>query len=177
MPSIGHVAVGLAAGRLHSRPHLRVSATLVLTAVSSFPDVDVLAHHLGAGRGSPWLHRGVLHSLATSALVGIAVSLLAGGLGRSRARLAITAFLTAASHGALDAFTVGGSGVMFFWPLSLERFLAPWHPLPAAPLGLRLLSLRGLDVFLLEAIAFSPLLVYALWPRRVPAPAEPTPTG
>jgi inner membrane protein len=154
----------------------RRAATLVLTAAASFPDIDVLAQRLGASRGSPWLHRGALHSLAMAALVGIAVSLLAGGLGRSRPRMAVTAALVAASHGLLDALTVGGSGVMFFWPLRLERLLAPWHLLPAAPIGLRIVSARGLDVLLLEALTFSPLVVYALWPR-VPAPAKPTLQG
>jgi inner membrane protein len=142
-----------------------------------FPDLDVLARSLGAARGSPWLHRGALHSLLVAAGVGIAVTLLSGGLGRSRLRMAAAAALAAASHGVLDAFTGGGAGVMFFWPLSPERFLAAWHVLPAAPIGFRFLSARGLDVLALEAIWFSPLLVYALWPQRAPARARGTSPG
>lgn len=175
MPSLGHVVVGLAGGRLHAGPDRpRLAPALVLTAVSLAPDLDVLARGLGAVRGSPWLHRGATHSLLAALTLGVAVAMVAGGLGRSRLRTAVTASLVAASHGVLDAFTGGGAGVMFLWPMSVARALAPWHALPAAPMGLRFLSARGLDVLLLEAMWFSPLLAYALWPRRLGAPARTT---
>lgn len=179
MPSLGHVAVGLAAGRLHAGPDRpRLAPTLAFTALSMFPDLDVLARAFGAGRGSPWLHRGALHSLLVAAAGGIAVALLSGGLGRPRARTAAAAALVAASHGLLDTFTRGGAGIMLLWPLSAERFLAPWRPLPAAPMGLSLLSPRGLDVLLLEALWFAPLLAYALWPRTLtPGRAGPMPAA
>ncbi len=168
MPSLGHLAVGLAAGRLHAGPgRPRLAPTLAFTALSMFPDLDVLARSLGAGRGSPWLHRGALHSLLVAATAGIAAALLSGGLGRSRARMAAAAALVAASHGILDTFTGGGAGIMLLWPLSLERFLAPWHVLPAAPMGFRILSARGLDVLVLEAMWFAPFIVCALWPRAL----------
>ncbi len=140
---------------------------LVFTAAAMFPDLDVLARRFGALPGSPWLHRGALHSLAVALAVGIAIALGVGGLGRSRLRMAMTATFAAASHGVLDTFTGGGAGAMLLWPLTSQRFLAPWHVLPAAPLGLRFLSARGLDVLLLEAAWFAPLLVYALLPRRI----------
>lgn len=177
MPSLGHVAVGLAARRYHadaSRP--RLAPTLAFTALATFQDLDVFARRFGAARGSPWLHRGALHSLVVAATVGVVAALLMGGLG-SRWRTAATAVVTAASHGILDAFTGGGGGVMFLWPFSSQRFLAPWHVLPAAPIGLRFLSQRGLDVLLLEAAWFLPLLLYALWPRRPLAPARTPSAG
>ena len=34
-------------------------------------------------------------------------------------------FAAVASHGALDAFTNGGSGIEFLWPFSDERYFAP----------------------------------------------------
>lgn len=170
MPSLGHVAVGLAAGRLHSGPaRPRLAPSLVFIALATFPDVDVLARQLGAVRGSAWLHRGALHSLLVATAVGIAVAAVTGGLGRSRWRMAATAVLVAASHGVLDAFTSGGRGVMFLWPASSERWLAPWPFVSAAPMGIRLVSARGLEVLLREAALFSPLLLYALWPARRPA--------
>jgi inner membrane protein len=166
MPSLGHVAVGLAAGRFHAgRGRPRLAPTLALTALSMFPDVDVLARSFGAGRGSPLLHRGALHSLPVAALVAIALVLVTGGLGTSRLRAAAIAVAVAASHAILDAFTHGGAGVMFLWPFTAHRFVAPWHLLPAAPMGLRFASARGLDVMLREAVLFAPLLVYAAWPR------------
>jgi inner membrane protein len=180
MPSLGHVAVGVAAGRLHAgAAGPRARATLVLTALATFPDVDVLARRLGVMRGSAWLHRGASHSLLVAAVAGIAAAVIMGGLGRSRWRMAVTGVLVAASHGILDAFTSGGAGIMLLWPVSEARFLAPWDltpgwdVMPAAPMMLRLVSPRGVAVLAREAIVFSPLILYALWPRRRSAAAGP----
>jgi inner membrane protein len=54
------------------------------------------------------------------------------------------------------------------WPFSLERFFAPWRPIPVAPIGFGFLSARGMRVAGVELVAFAPLFVYALWPRRSP---------
>lgn len=183
MPSIGHVAVGLAAGRLHAGEEApRLPSAALFTALATFPDLDVLARALGATAGSPWLHRGALHSLAAAAAAATIATLAAGGLGalgglgRSRARLWATAFLVAASHGLLDTLTRGGGGVMLLWPAELERVLAPWALVPASPMGLRLLSARGAEVMLRELVLFAPLLLVAAWPRRRVRPAlGPTP--
>ncbi len=175
MPSLGHVAVGLAAGRVHAgATRSRLGPTLVFTALAMFPDLDILARQLGAGRDSVWLHRGALHSLAVATAAGLAATLVAGGLGRTRSRMAATAALVAASHGVLDAFTYGGRGVMLLWPFDGTHYLAPWHLLPAAPIGLRLVSARGVAVLLREAALFSPLLLFALWPARAGASATPS---
>jgi inner membrane protein len=176
MPSLGHVAVGLAAGRFHAGQRgPRLAATALFTALATFPDADVLARALGAGRGSPWLHRGATHSLALALAAATVAVLAVGGLGRSRARIWLTAAVVAASHGALDALTRGGGGVMFLWPASVERFLAPFSLVAAAPMGLRLASPRGVQVLLEEAVLFAPLLVYACWPRRPARDAAPVP--
>jgi inner membrane protein len=178
MPSLGHVAVGLAAARLHAGPaRPRAVPALVFTALATFPDLDVLARQLGAPRGSVWLHRGALHSLAAAIAAGVLAALLADGLGRTRLRLAATAVLVAASHGVLDAFTHGGRGPMLLWPFDVDRFLAPWSLVPAAPMGLRLLSARGLEVVLREAVLFAPLLLYALWPAARARALAPEPPG
>lgn len=168
MPSLGHVAVGLAAGRLHAGPDgPRLRATVAFTALATFPDLDVLARGLGAPPGSVWLHRGALHSLPVALAAALLAALALGGLGRSRARLALTAALVAASHGLLDTFTSGGRGAMLLWPVSTERFLAPVALVAAAPMGARLATVRGLEVMWREAVIFSALLVYAAWPRRL----------
>lgn len=167
MPSLGHVAVGLAAGRLHAgRDGPRLRATLAFTALATFPDLDLFGRALGAPAGSAWLHRGALHSLAVALVAGLVAALLLGGLGRSRARFAVTAALVAASHGLLDTLTSGGRGAMLLWPASAERLLAPVAVVAAAPMGLRLATLRGLEVLWREAVLFSVLLAYAAWPRR-----------
>ncbi len=174
MASFGHVAVGLAAGRLQAREGGRLRPTLVLTALAMFPDVDVLAWAMRAGSGSPWLHRGVLHSMAVAVVAALAGALL---LRRRRgfAAALLVCLAAAVSHGLLDTVTRGGSGVMLLWPFSHARFLAPWHPLPASPIGPHLLSLRGLELVAREAALFAPLLVYAFWPRRraIARPIEP----
>jgi inner membrane protein len=180
MPSLGHVVVGVAAGKLHAGADgPRARATLALTALATFPDVDILARRLGALRDSAWLHRGASHSLLVAAVAGIAAAVIMGGLGRSRWRMAVTGVLVAASHGILDAFTSGGAGIMLLWPLTEARFLAPWDftprwdVLPAAPMLLHVLSPRGVGVLAREAVVFSPLILYALWPRRRPVATGP----
>ncbi len=166
MPSFGHVAVGLAAGRFQAQDRPRLRPALVLTGLAMFPDVDVL---VGGGRGaerdSIWWHRGALHSLLAAAIAALVGAML---LDRGRRFLAafLICFATAASHGLLDTMTHGGSGVMLLWPFSDARFLSPWHPLPASPIGPRILSPHGLELMAGEAVLFAPLLVYALWPRR-----------
>jgi inner membrane protein len=175
MPSVGHVIVGLAAGKWWARAGgSRPAATAAFVALSTFPDLDVLARRLGAVAGSPWLHRGASHALATAALAGLAAALLAGGLGRPRGAMAVAGALVAASHGLLDTLTGGGGGVMLLWPAAAARFLAPWALMPAAPMGLGLASARGTAVALRELALFWPLLLYAAWPsgpagRRAPA--------
>jgi inner membrane protein len=43
-------------------------------------------------------------------------------------------FTITASHGILDAFTRGGYGIPFFWPLSNQRF-GPWGPIHVADIS------------------------------------------
>ncbi len=167
MPSFGHVAVGLAAGRFQAQDGPRLRPTLVLTGLAMFPDLDALAPLAGAGWHSIWWHRGALHSLFVAAIAAvIGAVLLERGRGRRLVAALLVCFATAASHGLLDTLTHGGSGVMLLWPFRQARFLSPWHPLPASPIGARIFSAHGLELMAGEAILFAPLLVYALWPRR-----------
>lgn len=167
MPSIGHLAVGLAAGRLHAGmdgPRLR--ATIVLTGLAVLPDLDGLSLVFRLGPGSVWRHRGASHSLLVAAAAALLATAVVGGLGRTRWRMLATTLAVAASHGLLDAFTKGAGGPMLLWPFATGRVLFPVAFVPASPLLPRLLTPRGLDVMLREAILFAPLLVYGLWPRR-----------
>lgn len=167
MPSIGHVVVGLAAGRWWTRrggPRARAAAAFV--ALATFQDVDVLARALGAAAGSPWLHRGLTHALLVAAAAGLSVGLALERAWRARARAAALGALVAASHGLLDTLTRGGNGVMLLWPWSTARWLAPVSLIPAAPMGLRLASARAGAVAAEELLLLAPLLLYALWPAR-----------
>jgi len=173
VPSVGHVIVGLAAARLHAGGgRLRPRPTAALVALATFPDLDFLARELGAPAGSPWLHRGALHSVLACLLAAAMASRWLAGPG-ARWRLFLAGLLAAASHPVLDALTWGGAGIMFWWPLDATRHLAPFHLLSASPMGLALVSARGGAFLAREALAFSPLLLWASWPRRRRAPALP----
>jgi len=77
--------------------------------------------------------------------------------------------LVLASHGVLDAMTTGGLGAALLWPFTDARYFAPWRPIPVAPIGGGMLSLRGLYVVAVEAVLFLPFLLYARWSRRLAA--------
>jgi inner membrane protein len=98
------------------------------------------------------------------------VGVLLWGIGlvcrRPVGALAVTGGLVVASHGLLDTFTEGGRGIALLWPFTLERYFAPWRPVPVAPIGTAILSTDGLILMAREAVLFLPLWVIAVWPRR-----------
>lgn len=178
MPSIGHVAVGLAVARGVPRPErLRpIAWAATCVALADLPDLDVLAFRLGIPYGAPWGHRGAVHSLAFAALCTLAVALLARADRLPVGRVALAAGLALGSHGVLDTLTDGGMGIALLWPFTARRLFAPWQPIPVAPIGRAVLGAHGLAVMAREALMFSPLFVYALWPRgraRAEAAAAP----
>lgn len=178
MASLGHVAIGMAAGRLYA-PREKDRKTLAfrmfaLSVASLTPDADVIAFGLGIPYEAPFGHRGASHSLVFALLFGIAAGLLAGWQApdRSRARargLKVGAFVAAVvlTHGPLDALTDGGRGVALLWPFSTERIFFPWRPIPVAPIGIHFLSRQGWEAARVELVGFLPLWLYALLPRRV----------
>lgn len=185
MPSLGHVAVGMAAGRIWCglggprgdlpRSDALVRAMVAFSALSLAPDLDVIAFRLGIPYSAPWGHRGAAHSIFV-ALVLATVATLATRIppdqvhaGQTRNALWVLCAVVAISHGLLDALTDGGLGIALLWPFSNQRYFAPWTPIPVAPIGQRMLSGRGLQVVLTEALQFAPLLVWAAWPRRTAA--------
>ncbi|MEM7584573.1 MAG: metal-dependent hydrolase [Acidobacteriota bacterium] len=169
MPGLGHIAVGMAAGRLHSRwqaARSPVVAMVAFTALSAIHDADLIGFSFGIPYDAPYGHRGASHSIFAGLLLGI----LAGCLGRIAGwAWGITTVLAcgvAVSHGLLDTLTDGGRGIALLWPLSTERFFSPWQPLPVSPLGMGVFSWWGLRVLLFELVVFSPLWLFALWPRK-----------
>lgn len=168
MPSIGHIAVGSAAGRLHADRDRRAvvsRAMLLYTAASLLPDADGIAFLMGIPYGAPWGHRGAAHSLSFALVIGAAAGL--AGRAWRLPWLSTTMFASAAagSHGVLDSMTDGGLGIALLWPFSDRRFFAPWRPIPVAPIGPGMFSRRGLDVLLAELLLFAPFWIYAFWPR------------
>src|SRR5512138_1259918 len=166
MPSIGHLAIGLA-GRRIARPEgrLRQVAWLVLLVGISFaPDIDVLAFRLGIPYGAPFGHRGAAHSIVVGVALGLAAGAVGARLGMRASASVAAAVLVAVSHGVLDAFTDGGRGIALWWPFSAERVFASWRPIPVSPIGIRAFSPRGLVVMAREAVLFLPLFIVGLWP-------------
>ncbi|HEY8040966.1 MAG TPA: metal-dependent hydrolase [Polyangiaceae bacterium] len=169
MASLGHIAVGMAAGRAWatSRP---ARAMVSFAALSMLPDVDVLGMAAGVPYGAPLGHRGATHSLVMAAVLGLAFALLARGRGRRFLPTALVAAAVAASHGLLDAMTDGGRGVALLWPFTTHRYFLPWRPIPVAPIGAGFLSAEGLAVAGWELVVFLPFFAYALWPRAADGP-------
>jgi inner membrane protein len=164
MASLGHVAIGMAAGRAYGRRGRRaVVAMVALSAVSLLPDLDVVAFALDIPYAHAFGHRGASHSLAAALALGL---LALAPPSESRLRTALFVTVVAASHSLLDALTDGGLGVALLWPFTSARFFAPWQPIPVAPIGANMLSARGLYVLGVEAVLFAPFFAYALWPRR-----------
>lgn len=173
MASLGHVAVGLAAGRWYTKnaqvkgiPVRLHRAMLAFTVLSMLPDMDVIGFRFGILYTDPWGHRGASHSFVFAAVVGLICAGLAARDGHRFKTVALLSTAVLASHGILDGFTDGGHGPALWWPFSEARIFWPYNPLPVAPLGRNMLSQRGLYVVLVEALYFLPLLYYALRPRR-----------
>ncbi|MHB8419898.1 MAG: metal-dependent hydrolase [Myxococcales bacterium] len=169
--SLGHIAVGMAAGRaLTPRGKSSVRAMVALSALSMWPDVDVIGLGHGVPYGAPFGHRGATHSSLVALALGLGIYLYLRLRRRSPAaeRTALWATLVALSHGWLDTMTFGGGlGVALLWPLSDHRFWAPLRFIPIAPIGLHLFSPKGVAVLAVELILFSPFWLYATWPRRL----------
>jgi inner membrane protein len=171
MASVGHIAVGMVAARIHQGPITRRWAPMVGWAALSFlPDADVIGFALGIDYADTWGHRGATHSLAFSVAVGLAVGLAARTFGQRGVRTALIASTVLASHAILDTMTDGGLGCALFWPFDTTRYFAPWRPIPVSPIGFDLLSPSVALIALTELILFAPLVVLAVRPRLVARP-------
>jgi inner membrane protein len=142
--------------------------------LSLLPDADIVGFSLGIPYGSVWGHRGFTHSIGFAAVAGVVAAAWSRARGGRSLQMGALATVVVASHGLLDTLTDGGRGAALLWPLSAERFFAPWNPLPVSPIGLRLLSPYGLYVVAVELLVFSPLILYALWPRAQSQEAAPS---
>jgi inner membrane protein len=174
MPSIGHLAVGLAAARVTRRPDgpSPWAWSFLLIVLSFLPDADVIAFRLGIPYGAPYGHRGAFHSPAFAAIFGLGLAVAATARRAPPLFLALVGTVVMASHGLLDTLTDGGKGIALLWPFTNERFFAPWRPIPVAPIGPRILSAAGLKLMAWEAMLFLPFFIVGLWPRRPEAAAQ-----
>jgi inner membrane protein len=131
-----HFAVGAAIWRCAAGDAPRAAGPLVAGALAVLPDVDSLFMR-SIAYGSPWGHRGMTHSLAFAAVVGLVAAVATS---RRLAPTAATWFVAAtlaiavASHGFLDSLTDGGLGVAFFAPMDEKRWFFMVRPIPVAPI-------------------------------------------
>lgn len=155
MASFGHVAVGIAAARVHDCA-FRWKTMVALSTFSLLPDLDVIAFRFGIPYAAPFGHRGASHSIGFAVIAALVAWLLTRSW---RSTLAL--FAVVLSHPLLDALTDGGMGVALFWPFSDVRVFAPWTPIPVAPIGKGMLSMRGAYVLLVEAAVSIPFIFFA----------------
>lgn len=170
MPSIGHVAVGLAAGRA-AKPDGRYSLRWLLwfVAISCAADLDFVFVALGAPYNSLWGHRGVSHSLGVAVLAGLLTAWVARRWGLSAGWGGLAGFLAYGSHVVLDSLNVGSVGVPWFWPLTPRYYTLPWHPIPSVETARDFLTPAGIPVLAAETLLFAPFWLYALLARRLNA--------
>src|SRR3954452_14941151 len=122
MASIGHVAVGLAAGRAWAGNQGTVKrlrwAMFGFSVLSLFPDADVISFALGISYDEPWGHRGATHSIVFALLLALVTLGVAQALKLPKGRTFLVAAIVAVSHGLLDCLTNGGLGCALAWPFS-----------------------------------------------------------
>jgi inner membrane protein len=166
MASLGHIAVGLTAARIHDQPAALPSGASILfwSSLSMVPDADVIGMALGIPYDDPLGHRGATHSFAFALLIAAVVYATTRLRARPSWRAAILAALVTASHPLLDTLTNGGLGCALFWPFDTTRYFAPWTPIPVSPIGLAYFSFYGMIVAITETVFFSPFFLYGLWP-------------
>ncbi len=154
MPTIlSHPAVPLA---LHVGLGQRVvsSRLLAVSVVCSIlPDLDVLAFQMGIPYSSYLGHRGFTHSIFFALVIAVICTAFYQQLHTSSRAAFSVSFLSGVSHGFLDAFTNGGLGVAFLWPISDQRFFFPVQVIEVSPIGLsRFLSSYAWHVLYSEII-------------------------
>jgi inner membrane protein len=160
----------MAVGRLRAEPDAPTRTLLaslaVYSAISVVPDLDVISGAFDLRHPHPFSHRGATHSPAAAALVAVAAAAVAHVRNRSAVGVGLAVFLVVVSHGVIDMLGQGGKGVAVLWPLSDARFHAPVRVLPSVPVEQRFSTTAGLEVAAVHLLLCSPLLLYALWPRR-----------
>ncbi len=151
MPTFVSHAVLIATAGVLGRARLKVVLWAVGCAV--LPDLDVFAYSFGVPWDSMLGHRGITHTVLFALALGPAAAWLGFRAAPRREFWRVAAILSAAtlSHPVLDAFTNGGLGIPFFWPLDHTRYFMPWTPLEVSPFLRGFFSARGAEVAWSEA--------------------------
>ncbi len=141
------IAIGVALGTRIISPRLLLAGVVACM----LPDADVIAFGFGVPYESALAHRGLTHSLFFAVLCGALAAAFTASLQSRRWITFAFVSIAAASHGLLDAFTTGGSGIAFFWPFDDERYFMPHQVILVSPIGVsRFFSAWGARVLLSE---------------------------
>ena len=172
---MSHPAVPLALATVLPREIISPGLVFLGVVCSTIPDLDVVGFRFGISYGHVLGHRGLSHSILFAAsLAGCLTLLFPLEVQVKTSRLTVFAFLflSALSHGLLDAMTSGGLGVAFFAPFDNARYFFPWRPIRVSPIsvsaffsptGLRVLR-SELQWIWLPATGFAALMLLV---RRV----------
>jgi inner membrane protein len=154
MPSfLTHPAIpltlGVALGPKTAPPALVIAGV----AVSVLPDLDMLTYMMGIPLSHEYGHRGFSHSIFFAVLVALLGAYLLRAYKIPWHVTACFLFISAVSHGILDAFTNGGHGIAFFWPWSETRHFSFHRVIEVSPIHPeRMLSGRIKTVLLSELL-------------------------
>ncbi len=169
-----HPVVPAALGVALGRKNTPVAALVLGVFLSMIPDADVVAFKLGIPYGDMLGHRGFSHSLLFAATMALCLCALPRFTAH-RGRIFFFLFISAASHGLLDAMTSGGMGVGFFIPFTADRYFLPLRPIRVSPLSVKgFFTGRGWVIFQSELLwIWLPCTAIALagilWRRSVKA--------
>ncbi|MDP7546653.1 MAG: metal-dependent hydrolase, partial [Alphaproteobacteria bacterium] len=165
---VTHAAMGLALGHA-LRPAARRGHRywLACALLPVMADADVIGFPLGVAYGDLLGHRGLSHSLAFAAVLGLATALSMKwweGRGWPETRhLAVLFVLLAASHGPMDMLTNGGLGIALLAPFDAGRYFWDWRPILVSPIGLKnFLTPWGWAVIMDELLWFGPPIALLL---------------
>ncbi|MEK6773513.1 MAG: metal-dependent hydrolase [Bdellovibrionota bacterium] len=121
--------------------------------LSVAPDFDSLAFRFDIPYESQWGHRGFTHSIVFAIIVASLCVCASKFLSAKPKVVFLFSFASLISHGILDAFTNGGLGVAFLWPLTSERYFFPWQVIEVSPISIsRFFTHTGLVVLQSEAL-------------------------
>ena len=153
--AFSHALVALAMGKAFQNKVLSRRELALGACCSVLPDLDVIGFSVGIQYGDLWGHRGLTHSVVFAALL---AGSLVGMWYRGKPAIAMAGlflyfFLCTASHGVLDALTIGGLGVAFFSPFDTARYFFPVRPVLVSPIGVgEFFSPYGARILASEAI-------------------------
>ncbi|MCP4345943.1 MAG: metal-dependent hydrolase [Desulfobacterales bacterium] len=174
MPSIiTHSVVAIATGKTVTNEKMPIRFWLYAVACSCLPDADVIAFGFGIPYGHFFGHRGFFHSLFFALLLSLVALALFHSAQKCSPRqwLMVWAcfFISAASHGILDAFTNGGLGIALLSPLDDTRFFFPTAPIKVSPIGISaFFTKRGFHVLMSEIIwVWVPCVIIVLMTRKI----------